>query len=257
MARRSEIRWRLWLGVAMGCVIFVSSAMAARKVRAFMVNDPQFVLSPEDRHALTLEGVRYASRARVMAVFSSDFGHSIFRMPLAERQRRLLAVDWVEEASVSRIWPNRVVVRVRERKPVAFVNLPWSASSRESRVALIDAQGVLLDPPLESRFAFPVLSGVYEQQTGRERRARVRTMLRVLEEIDPRAKEISEVNVESPENVKVVAQLGGRMLELMLGDGNYGRRYQNFVNHYPEIRKRSARVTAFDLRLDDRITAKQ
>jgi hypothetical protein len=43
---------------------------------------------------------------------------------------------------------------------------------------------------------------------------------------------------------------------LILGDGNYARRYQNFLSHYPEIRKRSAEVKTFDLRLDDRITAK-
>ena len=38
-------------------------------------------------------------------------------MPLAERRRRLLAIDWVEDASVSRLWPNRVLVRITERKP--------------------------------------------------------------------------------------------------------------------------------------------
>ena len=32
--------------------------------------------------------------------------------------------------------------------------------------------------------------------------------------------------------------------------------YRNFINHYPEIRKRSPEAGAFDLRLDDRITAK-
>jgi hypothetical protein len=49
----------------------------------------------------------------------------------------------------------------------------------------------------------------------------------------------------------------GRPLELELGDGNYARRLQNFLLHYPEIRKHAANVTTFDLRLDDRITAKE
>jgi hypothetical protein len=49
----------------------------------------------------------------------------------------------------------------------------------------------------------------------------------------------------------------GRAVELMLGDTNFGRRYQNFLNHYPEIAKRSPDVKTFDLRLDDRITAKE
>jgi len=45
-------------------------------------------------------------------------------------------------------------------------------------------------------------------------------------------------------------------VELILGDANYARRYQNFLNNYPEIRKRSPEVRTFDLRMDDRITAK-
>jgi hypothetical protein len=47
-----------------------------------------------------------------------------------------------------------------------------------------------------------------------------------------------------------------RAIDLILGDANFARRYQNFLNHYPEIRKRSPEVKTFDLRLDDRITAK-
>jgi hypothetical protein len=48
-----------------------------------------------------------------------------------------------------------------------------------------------------------------------------------------------------------------RPLELKLGEGNYGKRLQNFLLHYPEIRKRAPNVTSFDLRLDDRITAEE
>ena len=73
-------------------------------------------------------------------VFATDFDRSIFAVPLDERRRRLLAIDWVEDASVSRIWPDRLVVRIRERTPVAFVPL-------RSGVLLIDSHGVLLDQP--------------------------------------------------------------------------------------------------------------
>ena len=49
----------------------------------------------------------------------------------------------------------------------------------------------------------------------------------------------------------------GRLFDLKLGDGNYAKRLQNFLLHYPEIHKRAPTVTSFDLRLDDRITAKE
>ena len=70
------------------------------------------------------------------------------------------------------------------------------------------------------------------------------------------AKDVSEVNAADPDNIRIVAQVENRAVELMLGDTNFGRRYQNFLKHYPEIEKQSPEVKTFDLRLDDRITAK-
>jgi cell division protein FtsQ len=156
----------------------------------------------------------------------------------------------VEDASVSRVWPDRLVVRIRERKPVAFVSF-------RSGVLLIDSHGVLLEPPAQAQFAFPVLSGVREEQTEALRREHVRAFLQVQEEMGYLAKEISEVDTSDLENIRIVSQMDRRVVTLLIGDGNYARRYQNFVNHYPEIRKRSPEAKAFDLRLDDRITVKE
>ena len=182
-------------------------------------------------------------------VFSADFDHSIFSVPLAERRRRLMAIDWVEDVSVSRIWPDRLLVRIRERKPVAFVLF-------RSGVLLIDAGGVLLDPPALAHLTFPVLSGLREDQTEDQRRERVRVLLRLQEDLGYMAKDVSEVNAADPENIRIVAQVENRAVELMMGDGNFARRYQNFLAHYPEIGKRSPKVKTFDLRLDGQITAK-
>ncbi|HTT64579.1 MAG TPA: cell division protein FtsQ/DivIB [Bryobacteraceae bacterium] len=254
---RSAFRWRLWLTVAAWCAIFVSSAVAAREAHRYVLRDPQFLLSSEDRHALMLEGVHYAARAKLLRVFAGDWGRSIFAVPLDERRRRLLAVDWVEDATVSRIWPNRLLVSITERQPVAFVSLPLRGSSSTARFLLVDAQGVLLDPPLRAQFAFPVLTGLTDDQTDAERRVRVRAMQNLMDDLGPTGQNISEINAAHPDDLTVVAQVEGRPLELQLGDGNYAKRLQNFLLHYPEIRKHAAEVTTFDLRLDDRITAKE
>jgi cell division protein FtsQ len=247
---RGPIRWRMWAGVLLAGVVCVSTGMAALKVRQYALADPQFKLTRDKADALTITGLRYASRSKVQRVFAADFGHSVFSVPIEERRRRLLAIDWIEDASVLRIWPDRLSVHVRERTPVAFVFL-------RSGVLLIDGQGVLLEPPTQAQFTFPVLSGVREDETDEQRRERVRAKLRVQAELGYLAKDISEVNVGDTENIRIVAQVEHRAIELILGDTNYAPRFQNFINHYPEIRKRSPEVKTFDLRLDDRITAKE
>lgn len=254
---RPQFRWRLWLSIFAWCAIFVSSAVAARQAHRYVLADPQFMLSAEDRNALTIKGVTYAARAKVQRVFAADYGRSIFAVPLDERRRRLLAVDWVEDATVSRIWPNRLLVSITERQPVAFVSLPLRGASGSARFLLVDAQGVLLDPPLRSQFTFPVLTGLTDDQTDAERRVRVLAMQSLMQDLGPAGQNISEIDAAAPDDLTVVAQVEGRPLELKLGDGNYARRLQNFLLHYPEIRRHTANVTAFDLRLDDRITAKE
>jgi len=248
--KRRVFNWRIWAWSLTAGALCVSTAMGALRVRHFAMSDPQFKLLRERRDSLSITGLKYASKSKVQRVFAGDFGHSIFAAPLEERRRRLLAVDWVEDASVLRIWPDRLSVKIHERTPVAFVFF-------RGMVLLIDREGVLLDPPPQAQFTFPVLSGVREDEPDEQRRERVRVMLRIQDELGYLSKDVSEINTSDLDNIRIVAQVDQRAVELILGDRNFAGRVQNFVSNYPEIRKRSPEVKTFDLRLDDRITAKE
>jgi len=230
---------RRWLLVSMWLGIAVSSAYAAHTVHSFLASDTRFMLRVPQPGALRDQGVsvagaQYTSRASVVQIFNRDFGRSIFDIPIAERRRRLLAIDWIDEASVSRVWPNRILVTVRERKPVAFVNVPHQS------FLLIDAEGVLLSPPPRASFEFPVLSGVWMDQPEQERKIRVQAALRLMEDLGPVAKDVSEVNATSPDDLRITTTVDNRAVDLWLGDSNFGSRYRNFLDHYAEIHKQHA-----------------
>src|SRR5690349_6347267 len=214
MARESKktartINWRLIAGLLAFTAAGVSTAMAGYKVHQFVISDPQFSLSRDRKDAITIQGLVYASRWKVQRVFAADFDHSVFAVPLEERRRRLLAIDWIEDASVSRVWPDRLVVRVRERKPVAFV-------STHAGVLLIDPHGVLLEPPPQAQFSFPVLSGIREEGSDADRRDRVRALLDFQQDMGYLAKDISEVDAADPENIHAVTQLEHRAVTLLM-----------------------------------------
>ncbi len=73
--------------------------------------------------ASTIQGVVYANRARICPFSRRTSARSVFHMPLAERRRRLLAVDWVRRLHLARL-AHRIAVRITERNPVAFAKLP-------------------------------------------------------------------------------------------------------------------------------------
>jgi cell division protein FtsQ len=242
--------WRRWLAIVVTLTTFASMALAAREVARYVTRDPRFTLSKDRPGSLQVRGLTYASRQKVARVFASDFERSLYNVPLHERRRRLLAIDWVEDAAVARVWPDRLLVTIQERKPVAFVH------SRSS-VLLIDRNGVLLEPPVRARLTLPVLAGVDENQPESERGRRAAAMLRLMRELGGQAKDVSEVNASDPEDLKVIAQAGERTVELHIGDGNFASRYQTFRNAYPEIQKRSPNGRVFDLRLDGRVLERE
>jgi cell division protein FtsQ len=244
------VRRRLWLGAAGFLAFAASTAFATAKVRNHFLSDSTYLFSRDNRQALLIQGMVYTPRGKVMRVFANDFGRSVFAIPLDERRRRLLAIDWVEDAAVSRVWPDRLIVRLRERRPVAFVFF-------RSGVLLIDRRGMLLDPPAQAQFAFPVLHGVREDETEGQRAEHVSAMLRVEEELGYLAKDVSEIDAGDPDDIRIVTKAGNRAVELTLGDRNFAERYQNFLTHFAEIERHAPGVRAFDLRMDDRITARQ
>ncbi len=248
-APKPRISWRLWLRIGAWSLVAAGAAFGARQVNSFLLRDPHFGLS-----SLEIRGAVYANRARLQSVFAADSGRSVFQIPLEERRRHLLAVDWVSDASILRVWPNRVVVTVTERRPVAFVKLPIAGTLRY-RIGLIDGDGVILGLPSRVRFHLPVLSGIEEAQPESERAMRVRAMQHLLDDLGPQAKDISEINAANTQEMRVIAEVDHRPLELWMGDQHYRTRYLNFLDHYEEIHKHSEQANVFDLRLDDRILA--
>lgn len=254
---------RSWIPYALVSASFlaivVGGAYSYHRVQQFLINNPRFRFTGPSQYGasspnLRIEGIRYASRERVVGTFAADFGRSIYLLPLSERRLALRAIDWVQDAAITRLWPDRVAVQIIERTPAAFIQLPASRRATSFRMALIDAEGVILEPPPRAHFTLPVLTGIRREQSRASRRDRVGKALQLIRGAGKLANDISEIDVSDPGNLKITQNLDGRAATLMMGNRNFESRLQNFVNHYPEIHRRLEGASVFDLRLDDRIT---
>jgi cell division protein FtsQ len=243
--------------VVLGACLLLSGAIyASQRVEQFLVGDPHFQLPGPPDYGLDspnveLHGIQYASRAQVLNVFAPDYGRSLYFLPLAERRHELLGLRWVHDASILRTWPNRLRVDITERKPVAFIKVPAESMTRW---ALIDDDGVILDPPQKAPFRLPVLAGVLVGEPIQKRATRVRRMRRLMQELGSGADRVSEVDTSDLDNLKVTEEMDGRSVTLWLGDQNFSTRMRSFHEHYPDIHRKLPRAVTFDLRLDDRIT---
>ena len=247
---------RTLAAILAGALVLIAGLYLFHRLEQFLIRDPRFALggpqstvpgSTAEDDSLLLSGAAHASHRAIQGVFDGDYGRSVYLVPIEGRRATLQTVDWVKDASVARVWPNRLVVQVVERKPVAFVALA------SGRVALIDEDGVIL-PPTRDRFTLPVLTGVRAADPLSERRERVGRLLHLLQDLGEEGKKISEVDVSDRDNLKVSQPWDGRVVTLLLGDRNFPVRYRNFLNHFAEIRRKLPGASTLDLRLEDRIT---
>lgn len=82
-------------------------------------------------------------------LLSSFLQASFFSLPVIQLQQALTAMEWVESASVERVWPDSLKITIVEKKPVAF----W-------KDALLTENGQVFKPKvLETETKLPKLDG--------------------------------------------------------------------------------------------------
>lgn len=252
---RDVTRFMAWtLGI---CFLMLALVWAWSETTHFLMMDSRFVLAipelGEESKGIIVDGVKNANRTTIATLFSDDYGRSIYRIPIAERRRRLLGLNWIEEARVSRVWPNQLHIDIRERKPAAFLQVPAS-SDRPGHPALIDANGVIMEQEIANEFPLPVMTGILNKHSLEDRRLRVHKLQKLMEDSGPHAKKISEIDVSDPDNIRVMMEMKDRAVTLILGDRHYRQRIEGFLSYFEDVSRRAPDSSIFDLRLEDRIT---
>ena len=215
--------------------------------------------------AVEITGVKNASRAHVMEVAGADIGRNVFFVPLDERKKQLEQIPWVQEATVMRLLPNRIAVTIHERNPVAFAQIG-------SRISLIDANGVVMGLPAnrQTKYSFPVIRGITDTEPLSSRAAAMKIYNRLVSELGGNdgesetassgpnggtnyVKQLSEVDLSDPENVKVTANDPGGTMVVHLGAQDFLPRYKLYVAHIAEWRQQFQNVQSVDLRYEGQV----
>jgi cell division protein FtsQ len=204
-----------------------------------------------------VSGIHFVPRGSVLEIFAADRGKSILRIPIARRRAELESIAWVDQATVRRALPNGIQVEITERVPVAFLRQP-------SGMSLIDAQGVILEPPLRADFSFPVVTGISADMPLAERAKRMGLFTRFSSELeDARAgamDQVSEIDVSDAGDV--VATIDGLPksagdsswlstdgpIVVHFGDADFGGKYDTLVDDIGQWRAAAGRIESVDLR---------
>ena len=248
LAKKTANRVKLGIKIAVFAIMAGALGITAS---GYAAHAERFRIRSSDD--IEISGVRNASRAQVMEIAGSDIGRNVFFVPLDERRRQLEHIPWIESASVMRLLPNRIAVNIAERTPVAKVQIG-------ARINLIDAGGVVLGPPAsrQTKFSFPVIHGITESEPLSSRAAVMKTYNRLIQELDADpaehySRQLSEVDLSDPEDVKVTAGDAGGTVVIHLGNSDFLERYKLFAEHVGEWRRQSGSLQSVDLRYEGQV----
>jgi cell division protein FtsQ len=231
----------------------------------FLNDDRRFMIGIEDEPgappAIEVSGDRNASRKAILEIFEQDRGRSLFKLDPSERKRQIDDLPWVKTSTVRRIWPNQVAVEIIERTPIAFIQAPSAVTgSMENPVAykpmLIDGDGMILGFKPQNASSLPLLKGVGPRDPIEKRRARVRLLLLVLEELAPYRQRIPEVDLTAAPRVTIAYETMGATIELILGEDKWRKRLDYLNRNSDRIRGILRDRMVLDLTMEERVILK-
>jgi cell division protein FtsQ len=235
--------WILLIGlVVVGAIVGVGLMFERYGTRSW-----RFRIESSDQ--IEIAGMQNVTRKEIMRVLGGDIGKNIFSIPLEEHKKKLEEIPWVESASVMRYLPNRLKVEINERNPVAFVQIG-------SRIELIDPNGVIMNMPTGSKgkFSFPVITGTSDTEPLSTRASRMKTFAQVMADLDSGganySKDLSEINLTDPEDVKITVPDPSGDVLIHLGSASYLDRFNIYVSHAQEWRQQYQKLDSVDLRYE-------
>ena len=249
--------WPLYRRVVGYSVLGVVGIAAAWSASNFLRYSPKMLLLNEEQIELT--GNHIVTREAVLQPFLRDRNRSILRIPLDARRIDLEQLQWVESASVQRILPNRLRVELTERTPIAFLKIG-------NELALVDAQGVILDRPEGEDLQFPIVTGINEDLPREQREKRMQIYQEFIKDVDlvrPGSSDrVSEIELANPKDLRAVMTGLGRSgnavpgipdeadkqaVTVHFGGGEFTSKYRMLVENFAQWQANAGRVRSIDL----------
>jgi len=162
---------------------------------------------------------------------------NVFSVDLADVRERVEGLKWVRFATVQRILPDTIFIKVVERSPVGLAKI-------RGEIFQFDAQAELLDRDAGAGAGFPILDGltfddVVENQT------KVNLYRRIMEELHGKD-ELSEIHINDEFEVSVISQ--NEPILVNLGTDKFRERWGYFLQLRPKIQMEAPDTVQVDFR---------
>jgi len=239
--RWRKVAWRAGLAglaglVALGALVLAGKAVLNSRLLAV--------------RQLVVRGNTRLSTGEVEALLDGVRGQNIFLVDLEDCRKRLMGSPWVAEATIGRVLPATVSVRIVERAPMVVARLG-------PHLYLMDGEGMIIDEfgPQYREFDLPIVDGLVRAPGAAGPRVDlpgVQAAGRFLDALRARPdlrRRVSQLDVADPRDLVVLLDEDPALLHL--GDARFLQRLEMYLDIAPTLRDQMKDIDSVDLRLDD------
>ena len=245
---REVLRWSLKLSFGLLLASLLSFGLYWMRDRLY--HSPRFSIAITE-----INGLQHVSQNQVLVKISelARPGRNLVGLDLDRLRRNLELIPWVKTVVVRRVLPDKLIVDIEEREPVAFARVAQGT-------LLIDEEGTLLEnnPEKLSRADFPVILGMesgYGPEVLRRNRERIALYLKLTRALNRGgaglSRDLSEVHLQDPGNVSVI--LNGDTVLVYLGRDGFQTKFRRYLAASRELKKKYRNLDSVDLRYRDQV----
>jgi len=236
--RSKALRW----GVAFVFLLVIVGLGLSSAVRAQMFSINRIVVRGNAR----------LSTGEVLAIVDGLRGGSLFSANLETYRVKLLDSPWVADATLRRVLPATIDLRIIERVPMAVGRLG-------DQLYLVDAAGMIIDDygPQYSQFDLPIVDGLVSMPTATtpvvdpERARLAARFLDALSATPALRQHVSQIDVSNAHNLVVL--IDQDPAQLYVGDKDFVARLQRYLEMAPTLKEQISDIDYVDLRFEERI----
>jgi cell division protein FtsQ len=219
----------------------------------YLLTIPFFCIKSPD--AIQIEGRVLSSPAAVFHEMHLQPGTSLLAIQPSKIEKALLQQPWIEQAELTRVWPDHVKIKIKEHKPLALVKL-------EHKLYLMDTNGTLfkvMEP--HDPHDFPVITGLQVENFQRVEGnmtpllAKVFDFLQLLQEKNNplNMATVSEIDVDPERGITIYpAELN---LGVSIGFQGHNQKLANLQKVLPQLKQHGdlANIEKIDLNYPQRV----
>ena len=213
----------------------------------YVVQSPYF-----DLRAIEVRGTERLTEVQVMDLAGISELPSIFDVPVSRIEEALSRNPWIEEALARRVFPDRLIVEVKERSPRAIVHL--------GDLHYVDREGIVFKRVAPGEpMNFPVVTGLLptdvEDAEGQELLARSLELVSLWESSERLdADRVSEIHIARGRGLSVITR--GVVTEIQFGLDNFPLKIEKLVKLLDRIDEQGISAGYIDLSFSNMIVVR-